>query len=174
MQSADAATPMQELSAGLVPSSFTPEGRRLAAVRGRDIVMVPVGSGEAPVPFLAQAPPQSAAYPVFSPDGRWLAYASNASGRFEVYVRPYPGPGPAEPVSLEGGWCPAWNPTGRELFFLGLTDRVGKIRMMVVEFVPGSPPRLAGLTLFVRQRDRLSAASRAALRPGAGQRSHHH
>jgi serine/threonine-protein kinase len=141
VQPADGATPMQELSSDVVPSSFTPEGR-LAAVRGPDIVMVPAGSGEAPVPFLTQTPPQSAAYPVSSPDGRWLAYASDASGRFEVYVRPYPGPGPAEPVSLEGGWCPAWNPAAGELFFLSLTDEAGRIRMMAVEFASGSPPRI--------------------------------
>lgn len=42
------------------------------------------------------------AWRVFSPDGRWLAYGSDASGRDEVYVRPYPGPGPARQVSVEG------------------------------------------------------------------------
>ena len=141
MQSADAATPMQELSAGLVPSSFTRDGRQLVGVQSGDIVIVTVEKGQASMQPLFQTP-DTERWPEFSPDGRWLAYASNASGRFEVYVRPYPGPGPAEPVSLEGGWCPAWNPTAGELFFLSLTDQAGMIRMMAVEFAPGSPPRI--------------------------------
>jgi len=143
MQPVNATTPPRTLSPLLVPSSFTPDGQRLAAVRqGRDIVMLTVGSGETPVQFLTQAPHQSARWPVFSPDGRWIAYASDVSGRFEVYVRPYPASGPAEPVSIEGGWCPAWNPSGHELFFLSLTDQAGRICMMTVEFRPGSPPRI--------------------------------
>jgi len=94
------------------------------------------------VQSLTQTPQKLTQYPVFSPDRRWLAYASNAAGRFEVFVRPYPGPGSAEPVSLEGGWCPAWNPIGGELFFLSLTDAAGESRMMAVEFAPGSPRRI--------------------------------
>ena len=84
---------------------------------------------------------------MFSPDGRWLAYASDSSGRWEVYVRPYPGAGPAQRVSIDGGGGPAWHPGGRELFFLseplesGATAG-GQLRMMVVDFVPGSPPRI--------------------------------
>jgi hypothetical protein len=80
--------------------------------------------------------------PTFSPDGRWLAYGSDVSGRNEVYVRPYPGPGPAEQVSLEGGRDPAWHPNGRELFYVGPLDGAGKRRIMAVEFAPGSPPRI--------------------------------
>jgi Tol biopolymer transport system component len=53
----------------------------------------------------------------FSPDGRWLAYVSNESGRYEVYVQPYPGPGGKWQISTEGGTEPAWNPNGRELFY---------------------------------------------------------
>jgi Tol biopolymer transport system component len=53
----------------------------------------------------------------FSPDGRWLAYTSNESGRNEVYVAPYPGPGPRYPLSNEGGECPAWSRDGREIFY---------------------------------------------------------
>jgi serine/threonine-protein kinase len=63
----------------------------------------------------------------FSPDGRWIAYASNESAQFEVYVRPYPGPGRAVPVSTQGGTHPKWNPNGRELFY-----RTGN-KMMVVD-----------------------------------------
>jgi Tol biopolymer transport system component len=55
--------------------------------------------------------------PRFSPDGRWLAYISNESGQFEIYVQPYPGPGGEWQISTEGGTEPAWNPNGRELFY---------------------------------------------------------
>jgi len=54
---------------------------------------------------------------VFSPDGRWLAYVSSDSGRREVYVRAYPGPGGKCQVSTDGGDDPAWAPTGREVFY---------------------------------------------------------
>jgi hypothetical protein len=55
--------------------------------------------------------------PSLSPDGRWMAYMSDESGRFEVYVRPYPGPGGRWQVSLDGGSEPVWSPTGREIFY---------------------------------------------------------
>ncbi len=55
---------------------------------------------------------------VFSPDGRWLAYASNESGRSEVYVRAFPGPGNAWQISSSGGWVPTWSRRRNELFYL--------------------------------------------------------
>ena len=54
---------------------------------------------------------------VFSPDGRWLAYASDESGRFEVYVQPFPGPGAKLQVSTAAGVQPRWRGDGRELFY---------------------------------------------------------
>ncbi len=53
----------------------------------------------------------------FSPDGRWLAYATNESGRFEVYVRPFPGQGGRTVVSTDGGSEPVWSRDGRRLFY---------------------------------------------------------
>src|SRR5437762_6529613 len=53
----------------------------------------------------------------FSPDGRWLAYASNETGRYEVYVQPFPGPGGKWQISTEGGREPAWARSARELFY---------------------------------------------------------
>jgi len=53
----------------------------------------------------------------FSPDGRWLAYQSNESGRFEVYVRPFPGPGGKWQVSTGGGTYPTWSQKEKELFY---------------------------------------------------------
>ena len=53
----------------------------------------------------------------FSPDGRWMAYASDESGQMQVYVRPYPGPDRKYPVSTQGGSQPLWNRNGRELSY---------------------------------------------------------
>jgi len=58
-------------------------------------------------------------HPTPSPDGRWLAYYSNESGRSEVYVRPLYGPGRRHQVSREGGTRPRWSDDGTELFFWG-------------------------------------------------------
>jgi dipeptidyl aminopeptidase/acylaminoacyl peptidase len=54
----------------------------------------------------------------FSPDGRWIAYTSDESGRDEVYVLPVAGPGGPKIVSREGGWQPRWHPAGNEILFL--------------------------------------------------------
>jgi serine/threonine protein kinase/Tol biopolymer transport system component len=54
---------------------------------------------------------------VWSPDGRWIAYSSDESGRWEVYVEEYPGPGQKVMISTEGGWQPAWSRDGKELFY---------------------------------------------------------
>ncbi|MBA2626543.1 MAG: serine/threonine-protein kinase [Gemmatimonadales bacterium] len=59
----------------------------------------------------------SEAAPALSPDGNWLAYQSEETGRPEVYVRPYPGLGARISISLQGGSEPAWAPNGRELFY---------------------------------------------------------
>ena len=55
--------------------------------------------------------------PVFSPDGKWVAYASNETGRNEVYAVPYPGTGGKSQVSSGGGAAPRWAAKGRELFY---------------------------------------------------------
>jgi Tol biopolymer transport system component len=54
----------------------------------------------------------------FSPDGRWVAYQSNVTGRFEIYVQPFPGPGGNWKVSTAGGTFPRWRADGKELFFI--------------------------------------------------------
>jgi Tol biopolymer transport system component len=80
--------------------------------------------------------------PQLSPDGRWLAYASDESGRREIYVQPYPGPGGKWQISTDGGNEPQWSRNGRELFY-----RSGN-RMMAVDiatqtgFAAGKPRQL--------------------------------
>ncbi|MFB3140126.1 MAG: TolB family protein, partial [Candidatus Acidiferrales bacterium] len=84
-------------------------------------------------PELFLITPSVEAYPEFSPDGRWIAYVSDESGRMEIYVRPYPGPGgkPAAAgkwqVSTNGGEFPRWTKNGRELIY-----REGANRWMAV------------------------------------------
>jgi hypothetical protein len=54
----------------------------------------------------------------FSPDSRWIAYQSEESGRYEVYVQPFPGPGGKWQISTDGGTTPVWAQNGRELFYM--------------------------------------------------------
>ena len=79
--------------------------------------------------------------PAFSPDGRFLAYASTESGPNDVYVQPFPRTGGKWKVSTAGGKFPAWSRTTRELFFLGGDDRIMVVNYTVEgnSFISGSP-----------------------------------
>jgi serine/threonine-protein kinase len=87
-------------------------------------------------------------YPEFSPDGNWLAYVSDQSGRNEVYVRPFPGPGTPVQVSTEGGWEPCWSSDQREIFFSLITgpDQLTYFSVQIAiedgQFHPGLPEKL--------------------------------
>ena len=74
------------------------------------------------MPFLIT--PFAERTPAFSPDGRWVTYYSNESGRYEVYVRPFPGPGGKWQISTGGGRFPSWSPNGKELFYRTLDSRI--------------------------------------------------
>ena len=91
--------------------------------------------------------------PRFSPSGRWLAYVSDESGRPEIYVQPYPGPGGKWQISTEGGTEPVWNPNGRELFY-----RSGD-KMMAVDIA--TQPSFAAGKPRVLLRDRTADPSNA-------------
>ena len=73
----------------------------------------------------------------FSPNGRWLAYTSTESGRYEVFVQPYPGSGGGRPISSGGAYSPAWSRDGTELFFTTLPTADGVIKMMSVPVIAG-------------------------------------
>jgi serine/threonine-protein kinase len=99
-------------------ASVTPQGTVLFYETGSQnsgIRAMRVDSAPAAQMIIADAFQESA--PALSPDGRWLAYQSSEPGRAEVYVRPFPGPGPRVPVSLNGGTEPCWSRDGRELFY---------------------------------------------------------
>jgi hypothetical protein len=80
--------------------------------------------------------------PVFSPDGLWIAYISNETGRFEIYVQPFPGPGGKWQISTEGGLWPVWASEGRELFYLTIsTNRIMSVSVMTRPSFTASAPR---------------------------------
>ena len=107
------------------PTSWSPDGQVLAfyersfaegqASTDRNIWVVPLEGEREPRPFLQT--PFNEGGAVISPDGRWLAYVSNESGRFDVYVQPFPGPGGKRQISTEGGNEPVWSRNGEELFY---------------------------------------------------------
>ncbi len=99
--------------------SWSPDGQLLAFLEvnpttGRDIWVLRLAATARPQPFLQTPVQRSGA--TFFPDGRWLAYISDESGRYEIYVQPYPGPG--EVANLDGRRHGAGvEPNGRELFY---------------------------------------------------------
>jgi serine/threonine-protein kinase len=80
-------------------------------------------------------------YPSFSPDGKWLAYASAESGGFQVYVRAFPDKGGKWQISSGGGSYPMWSRDGRQLFFESSDDRIMVAGYTVQgdSFVPDRP-----------------------------------
>lgn len=114
--------------------SWSPDGKILAFTQlnpetGADLMTLTVEGDEKTgwkpgesKPFLNT--PFGEFGPAFSPDGRWLAYYSNESGRFEIYVRPFPGPGGKWQISTGGGSTPQWSRNGRELFYLTPDNKI--------------------------------------------------
>ena len=120
---------------------WSPDGTELLASQEgestlRDIWLVPVTGGEAR-PLLRG--PFEECNPRFSPDGRWLAYSSDESGRFEVYVVRLPDLDGKAQVSVGGGDRPLWSSGGREIVYRGADGQVAS-----VHFAPaaGGPPRV--------------------------------
>ncbi|MGI9064892.1 MAG: protein kinase domain-containing protein [Pyrinomonadaceae bacterium] len=121
---ADGTGQREEISRGeytRYPSSFSPDGKTLAFVevhptRQRDIWLLPLDGKRKPQPFQITDADEGA--PKISPDGHWIAFVSDESGRDEIYVRPIGSPGGKRRISTEGGTFPVWARNGRELFFL--------------------------------------------------------
>jgi Tol biopolymer transport system component len=114
--------------------SWSPDGQWLSFIENTlatsyDIWMLRLDGERRPQPFLQTQFDERNA--IFSPDGHWLAYQSAESGRFEVYIQPFPGPGGKWRVSTEGGSEPRWARNGHELFY-----RDGN-KMMAVDIKTG-------------------------------------
>jgi Tol biopolymer transport system component len=122
------------------PGVWAPDGKTLLFIQDpanrsdSDIWTLSLEGDRRPHLFLQT--PFDEQYPDFSPDGRWLAYVSNQSGRAEVYVQPYPGPGARQQISVDGGTAPAWSRDGRELFYVTATSIGGQAALTRMMGVP--------------------------------------
>jgi dipeptidyl aminopeptidase/acylaminoacyl peptidase len=117
----------------LVPTSVSADGSRLAVAArpdarspSHDVWLVTIADGSSQ-PLVSTEFDET--QPSFSPDGKWIAYASNQSDREEVYVRSIDGQGPAIQVSVDGGEHPMWRRDNQELFYLSPTDEIVVVDM---------------------------------------------
>ena len=127
-------------------SDWSPDGRVLLSrssdpKMGYDLWALPLDGDRKPFPVVQTRFNERDGQ--FSPDGKWIAYSSDESGRFEIYVQPFGAPGGKSQISTEGGAQVRWRRDGRELFYIGLDERLMAVpirldsKAMVVE--AGSP-----------------------------------
>ncbi len=148
-QSVDGSSPPQEIPAPegfWWPRSFTPDGQELVASLETtggadwDIWVLPLSDDEQARPLIATKHIEDLAQ--VSPDGQWIAYMSDETGRQEIYLQAYPNLGSKIRLSRNGGFFPAWSHDGRELFFREPNSGLGAT-IMAVSIDPG-PPLSAG------------------------------
>jgi Tol biopolymer transport system component len=139
------------------PTSWSADGRFLMYISidpqtNGDLWVVPITGDRKPSVFLKTSFRE--VYGAFSPDGRWVAYHSNESGRPEIYARPFVPSGAAGPaagavggqwqVSTAGGIMPVWRPDGKELYYLNAAGAMMAAPITVTEATlePGAPVML--------------------------------
>jgi serine/threonine-protein kinase len=169
-QRADGTSEPQPLTASksqLRAGSWHPSGKWLAFAdgnpqTGQDLLVLPIEGNEEsgwkpgqPTVFLRTSADEID--PMFSPDGRWIAYVSNESGRNEVFVRPFPGPGGKRQVSNGGGFQPMWSRKRGELLYVAVSATGAKIMaaMYTVEgnsFSPGARHEWSPVSIQSRPR----------------------
>jgi Tol biopolymer transport system component len=152
------------LAKGAQPNDWSRDGSLLLFQQrdlrtAADLWVLPIGRGQEPAPVVRTDFDERGGQ--FSPDGRRIAFASTESGRSEVYLQPFPGPGAKLPISVDGGAQVRWRADGKELFFVGLDDRL----MAVPVALPadGGPAKVGtAVPLFLTQVG-------GALQSGSGQ-----
>ncbi len=151
-QPVDGSSPMERLTqseSSLFPGSWSPDGETLAVTgyhqtNGCDIHLLNVRD-RIITTYLSSRFFQG--YPEFSPDGRWMAYVSDESGRNEVYVQPIPPGGGKWQISVEGGTEPLWSHDGKELFYRqrmqgSQTNQVWSVEVQTGSGFSAGKPRL--------------------------------
>ncbi len=153
------------------PSDWSSDGRFLVfrsqdSQTGYDLWILPITGDKKPFLFLKT--PFEERDGQFSPDGKWIAYQSNESGRFEIYVQPFPGPGGKFQISTNGGAQPRWNKNGKEIFYVSLDS---KMMAAPVKLLPDSqsletgtpvalfPVRIAGGPVFGNNKQQYAVSS---------------
>jgi len=131
------ATPVNEGRAGLA-DDWSPDGRYVlySQINGMfaDLWATRLDAGGEPVRLASGAGEGQ-----FSPDGKWVAFVSNESGRLEIFIQPFPGHGDKLQVSVNGGIQPRWRADGQELFFLAPDNR---LMAVPISFDPSKPPAI--------------------------------
>jgi Tol biopolymer transport system component len=130
----------------LVPMAWADDGKTLIITAvdpnmNFDVAMLPYEANG--TPNLLVNTRFNEFHPAISPSGRWLAYSSDESGRAEIYIRPYPGPGGGIPVTTSGGREPVWNPSEKELYYRDDTgDQLFKVSVLTEPTVQVGSPEL--------------------------------
>jgi serine/threonine protein kinase len=148
---------LKEPGKQLLPTGWSRDGRFLlyfysSGKNGNDIWILPLEGNRKPAPLLATEFNEAEA--VFSPDMQWIAYGSNESGRYEIYVRPFVAAGPSGAPSLgegkwqiskDGGFLPRWVADGRQIVFEAIGDgtlMAVDVKAKGAQFEAGVPERL--------------------------------
>ncbi|HZE89258.1 MAG TPA: hypothetical protein VE404_06905, partial [Verrucomicrobiae bacterium] len=139
------------LGTDCTPTSWSRDGRSVLLTSGgagnkSDILKLDLASGSKPEPLIAT--PFEEYDAVFSPDGKWIAYASEESGRAEIFVQSYPSLARRVQVTAAGGSRPSWRADGHEIFFNTLDDHLAAVE--VREASSGLEPG-AAVDLFARR-----------------------
>jgi serine/threonine protein kinase/Tol biopolymer transport system component len=140
--SAYSKAPMQLSNGFLVYQEFNPKTKR-------DIWFLPVDASAAAKPQTFLQTPSDELFPQLSPDGRWMAYTSDISGRREVWVRAFPAADRETQISTEGGEQPRWRGDGKELFFEAGDGKLNavSVNMQGDLFTASAPGRLFDMHL---------------------------
>ncbi|HXG57647.1 MAG TPA: protein kinase, partial [Thermoanaerobaculia bacterium] len=126
------------------PVDWSPDGKWVALIRyaflqrtAGDVAAVAVSDGTV---VEISTTPADEGWPQFSPDGRWIVYHSDESGRYEIYVQPFPPNGAKYQVSTGGGFTPRWSRSG-EIFFVSPDNRIQSVRVETTPSFRGGVPQ---------------------------------
>jgi eukaryotic-like serine/threonine-protein kinase len=149
-------------SSSKIPTDWSANGHVIFnqnGPEGSDIWAVRVEGEPKPFPVVESSFDERDAR--FSPDGRWIAFQANESGRWQIYLQPFPGPGGKTQISNTGGAQVRWRADGRELFYIALD---GRLMAVPIRFGPAATSVEAGMAvpIFVTH---VGGAVQAALRP---------
>jgi serine/threonine-protein kinase len=144
-------------AAGSFPNAVSADGKQLifrsavGSKGGNDLFIASIAGDRSVKPLIATEFDEYNAE--ISPDGRWIAFQSNRSGRDDIYVRPFPDVGAGQwPVSTGGGVKPVWTPGGRELCYLAPDGKLMSVRVGTANgFVPDAPVALFDASHYFSQ-----------------------